>query len=46
MNLFKRKETSNHIVLKVIGGAALGLLAAGLIFNFTDIKRYIKITNM
>jgi hypothetical protein len=46
MNLFKRKETTNHIVLKVIGGAALGLLAAGLIFNFTDIKRYIKITNM
>jgi hypothetical protein len=46
MNLFKRKETSNHIVLKVIGGAALGLLAAGLIFNFTDIKRMIRISTM
>lgn len=46
MNLFKRKETSNHIVLKVIGGAALGLLAAGLIFNFTDIKRIIRISTM
>lgn len=46
MNLFKRKETSNHIVLKVIGGAALGLLAAGLIFNFSDIKRIIKISTM
>lgn len=46
MNLLKRKETSNHIVLKVIGGAALGLLAAGLIFNFSDIKRIIKISTM
>jgi hypothetical protein len=46
MNLLKRKETSNHIVLKVIGGAALGLLAAGLIFNFTDIKRIIRISTM
>ena len=46
MNFLKRKETSNHIVLKVIGGAALGLLAAGLIFNFADIKRYIKISTM
>ena len=46
MNLFKRKETSNHIVLKVIGGAALGLVAAGLIFNFTDIKRIIRISTM
>ena len=46
MNILKRKETSNHIVLKVIGGAALGLLAAGLIFNFTDIKRIIRISTM
>ncbi|HEX5733014.1 MAG TPA: hypothetical protein VF131_09290 [Blastocatellia bacterium] len=46
MNFLKRKETSNHIVLKVIGGAALGLIAAGLLYNFTDIKRYIKISSM
>ena len=46
MYFLKRKETSNHIILKVIGGAAFGLIAAGLIFNFTDIKRYIKISTM
>ncbi len=46
MNLLKRKQTSNNIVLKVIGGAALGLIAAGLLYNFTDIKRYIKISTM
>ena len=46
MNFLKHKETSNHIVLKVIGGAALGLIASGLIYNFTDIKRYIKMTTM
>jgi len=46
MNFLKRKEASNHIVLKVIGGAALGLLAAGLLYSFSDIKRYIKISTM
>lgn len=46
MNLFKQQKDSNHIVLKVIGGAALGLIAAGFILTFSDIKRYIKISTM
>lgn len=43
--LFEKKK-SNGLFYKVLGGAALGLLAAGLIANFADIKRYIKISTM
>ncbi len=45
-NLFGHKKSSDHLALKIIGGAALGLIAAGVLFNFTDIKRYIKISTM
>ena len=43
--LFEKKK-SNGLLLKVLGGAALGLLAAGVIMNFSDLKRYIKISTM
>lgn len=40
-------QTSNgHLVLKVLGGMALALVAAGLIASANDIKRYIKISTM
>lgn len=45
-NPFAKKKKSNHIALKIVGGTALGLLAAGLIASFPDIKRYIKLTTM
>ncbi len=46
MNLPDRKKSSNHIAWKIIGGAALAAVAYGLIANFSDIKRYVKITRM
>jgi hypothetical protein len=46
MNLFHQKKSSNHIVWKIIGGTTLAALAYGLVTNFPDIKRYIKITTM
>jgi hypothetical protein len=46
MNLFQPKKSSNHIVWKIIGGATLAAVAYGLVTNFADIKRYIKITTM
>ena len=45
-NLFGRKKSSDHLVLKIIGGTALALFATGLIVNFSDIKRYIKMSTM
>lgn len=44
-NPFKRKK-KNHLAWKIAGGAALAALAAGLITNFSDIRRYIKISTM
>lgn len=46
MNLFKQKKSSNHMVLKIVGGAALAVVAAGLLMSLPDIKRYIKISTM
>jgi len=46
MNLFHQKKTSNHVVWKVLGGATLAAFAYGLVTNFADIKRYIKISTM
>lgn len=46
MHLFKRKKSVNHKLLKIIGGAALALLAAEMVVSLPDIKRYIKITTM
>jgi len=46
MNLFNHKKESNHIVWKIVGSAAAGLVVYGLVSNFADIKRYIKISTM
>ncbi len=43
--LFGRKK-NNHTLLKIIGGAALTVVVAGLWTSLPDIKRYIKISNM
>ena len=45
MNMYRRKKAS-HTFLKILGGAALAALAAGVIANLPDIKRYIKISTM
>ncbi len=45
MNLFWRKKKSNRM-WKVVGGAALAALAAGVIANLSDLRRYIKISTM
>jgi hypothetical protein len=45
-NLLGQKKSSDHIVLKIIGGTALALIAAGLIVSYSDIKRYVKISTM
>ena len=46
MNLFNQKKSSNHVVWKIIGGATLAAVAYGLFTNFSDLRRYIKITTM
>ena len=46
MNLFHKKKSSNHLIWKIVGGTTLAALAYGLVTNFADIKRYIKITTM
>jgi hypothetical protein len=43
--LFKKKKSSNP-VWKIVGGAALAVVAAGVIMSLPDIKRYIKISTM
>jgi hypothetical protein len=45
MNLFRKKK-NNHIAWKIAGGAALALAATALIRNYSDIKRYIKMSMM
>lgn len=39
-------RSSGHLVLKIVGGAALALVAAGLITSLNDIRRYIRIRRM
>jgi hypothetical protein len=39
-------RVSNHSALKVVAGAVAALLAWGVIANFADIKRYIRISRM
>lgn len=46
MKLFNHKKSSNGLVWKLVGGVALAAFAAGVVANFNDIKRYIKITMM
>jgi hypothetical protein len=41
-----RRKKSNHLLWKVIGGAALAVVGAGVIRMIPDIKRYIRISTM
>lgn len=41
-----RKRSSGINVWSIFGGAALVVLAAAVIVNLPDIKRYIKISSM
>ena len=42
----RAKHSSGHVVLKVIAGAAIGLVAYGVLTSLHDIKRYIRMTRM
>jgi Family of unknown function (DUF6893) len=42
----RSKPSANHLVWKIVGGAALALVAAGLITSLSDIRRYIRISRM
>lgn len=46
MGLTDCEKSSNGKVWKVIGSVVLAALAAGVIYNLPDIKRYIKIMTM
>lgn len=39
-------QANGHLVWKIIAGAAVGMIALGVITSFSDIKRYIKMTRM
>ncbi len=39
-------QSSGIGVWSIVGGAALALLAAAIIYNFQDLKRYYKIRTM
>ena len=45
-NLLNRKKSSDNNVWKIVGGAALALIAAGVIVNYSDIRHYIRIVTM
>lgn len=42
----RAKHSSDHVVLKVIAGAAIGLVAYGVLTSLHDIKRYIRMVRM
>ena len=46
MKLFEEKKSSNHLIWKLVGGAALAVVATTLVVNVKDIIRYIKISSM
>ena len=46
MRLFQQKKKSNHTVWKLLGGATLAAVGYGLVTNFSDIKRLIRMRNM
>jgi hypothetical protein len=43
---FGHRRKSNHLLWKVVGGAALAVVGAGVIGMLPDIKRYIRISMM
>ena len=41
-----RRKRHNHMMWKIVGGAALTAAGAGLIVMFPDLKRYIRMSMM
>jgi len=41
-----RKKKTNHTLFKVLAGAGLAAVGAGIIASLPDIKRYIRISTM
>ena len=41
-----RRRKSDHLLWKIVGGAALAAAGAGVIRMFPDIKRYIRMSVM
>jgi hypothetical protein len=41
-----RRKKSQRLIWKIVGGAALAVVGAGMIRMFPDIKRYIRISTM
>ena len=41
-----RRKKSNQLLWKIVGGAALAVVGAGVIRMLPDIKRYIRISMM
>ena len=46
MKLFEEKKSGNHLIWKVVGGAAVAVVATALVMNIKDIVRYVKISTM
>jgi hypothetical protein len=42
----RRSRRKNHPVLRVLGGALVAAVGAGVVAFFPDIKRYIRMTRM
>jgi len=42
----RRARKKNHPLRKILGGALLAAMGAGVVAIFPDIKRYIKISRM
>jgi len=41
-----RRKKSGHLLWKIVGGAALAVVGAGVIRALPDIKRYIRMSTM
>ena len=41
-----RRKKSDHLLWKIVGGAALAVVGAGVIRMLPEIKRYIRISTM
>ena len=46
LELFMPRRKSNNVALKIVVGATLALIVAGVVVSLPDIKRYIKISTM